>query len=198
MLAGALQACDSGAAAPTRENFQHAIESFLAERGDLCLAMFDWPIDLTPAEAGARGRHALQLPVLEKLGLARSTVVEVARTDADPQGVVKRYELTDAGRRFYKPHAHTASGGVAHANDFCAAHLSLDRVVDWQIGPDRSHPQALVSYTYHVEPAPWMKDADAQRVFPMVMRVIDGADGQLQLKQALVAGERGWVARPGL
>ena len=51
----------------SRENFEAGLRSFLADgNGEVCLAMYDWPIDLTEAEAGANARHAVQLPVFER------------------------------------------------------------------------------------------------------------------------------------
>ena len=199
VLLPALAACGpSDPKAPTRLNFKTALQDSLASHGDICLAMFDWPLDLTPAEAGANSRHAVQLPVFEKLGLATSTVVEVPKTDDNPQGVVKRYALTEEGRKYYRPHAYTGRNGVEHANDFCAAHIRLDSITGWQLDThDAEHPFAVVSYSYQVEPAPWMRDADAQRVLPMVARVINGAGGRLQMRQGFTLGEHGWVASNG-
>ncbi|MDB5975732.1 MAG: hypothetical protein JWR07_2492 [Nevskia sp.] len=195
-----LPACskNSGPNAPTRENFTSALEDVLAKRGDVCLAMFDWPMDLTPAEAGAGSNHAVQLPVFEKLGLATSTVVEVPKTEENPQGVVKRYALTDEGRKYYKPHAYTSRNGAEHPNDFCAARIKLDKVMSWELDThDAQHPSTVVSYTYKIEPAPWMHDPDAQRVLPMITHVINGAGGGLQLHQGFTLGEHGWVATSG-
>lgn len=192
-----LPACDrnDARAAATNENFKAALEEFLATRGDVCLALFDWPIDLTPSEAGAGSRHAVQFPVFEKLGLVASSMVAVAKTAENPQGVVKRYALTDEGRKYYKPHAYTSRGGAEHPNDFCVAQIKLDKVESWQLDQhDARHPSAVVSYSYRVEPAPWLQDADAQRVLPMVARVINGAEGHLQLRQGFTLGEHGWVA----
>ena len=184
--------------APTRENFKSALEAALVEHGDVCLAMFDWPMDLTPAEAGAGSRHAVQLPVFEKLGLATSTVVAVPKTEENTQGVIKRYALTDEGRKYYKPHVYTSRDGVEHPNDFCVAQIKLDKVMSWELDThDAQHPSAVVSYTYQIQPAPWMQDADAQRVLPMVTRIINGAGGRLQLRQGFTLGEHGWVAMSG-
>jgi hypothetical protein len=184
--------------APTRVNFKSALQDYLATQGEVCLAMFDWPIDLTPSEAGQNSRHAVQLPVFEKLGLVTSNVVEVPKTEENSQGVVKRYALTDEGRKYYQPHPYTSHNGTAHPNDFCAARIKLDSIVNWQLDShDAEHPSAVVSYTYQVEPAPWMQDADAQRVLPMVMRVVNGAGGRLQMRQGFTLGEHGWVAAPG-
>lgn len=195
-----LPACgrNSDPSAPTRENFTSALKDVLAKRGDVCLAMFDWPMDLTPAEAGAGSNHAVQLPVFEKLGLATSTVIEVPKTEENPQGVIKRYALTDEGRKYYKPHAYTSRSGAEHPNDFCAAQIKLDKVMSWELDKhDAQHPSAVVSYTYQIEPAPWMHDPDAQRVLPMITRVINGAGGRLQLHQGFTLGDHGWVATAG-
>jgi len=195
-----LAACSrSDADAPTRETFETGLRSYLADgHGQLCLAMYDWPIDLTEAEAGAHSRHAVQLPVFEKLGLAKSTIVAVPRSAENPDGAVKRYALTDEGRKYYKPHAYKGRDGTAHANDFCVAQISLGKVEGWQLDPhDAQHAAATVSYTYHIEPAPWMSDEDARRVLPMVAKVIKGADGGLQMHQGFTRGDKGWVPVTG-
>ncbi|HEX7690066.1 MAG TPA: hypothetical protein VF453_20335 [Burkholderiaceae bacterium] len=196
----ALAACSrTDGTTPSRENFEAGLRSFLADGHDqLCLGMYDWPIDLTEAEAGAHGRHAVQLPVFEKLGLARSEIVAVPRSADNPDGAVKRYSLTDEGRKYYRPHPHKGRDGVAHKDDFCVARISLAQVEGWQLDPaDAQHAAATVSYTYHIEPAPWMKDPEAQRVLPMVAEVIRGAEGGLKMHQGFVRDQHGWVPVPG-
>lgn len=199
LAAGAASACSNdGSKAPTPQNFARALDVALATRGDVCLAMFDWPMDLTEAEAGAASRHAVQLPVLEKLGVVRSTIVLVPKSQVNPDGAIRRYELTEKGLRFYKPHAYVTHNGEQHPNDFCVAHVTREKVVDIQLDKhDARHPQAVVSYTYKIDPAPWMADADAQRVFPMVALIIKGAGGGLKLRQGFVLGDKGWVAQLG-
>ncbi len=184
---------------PTREAFEAGLRTFLADGHDqVCLGMYDWPMDLTEEEAGANSRHAVQLPVFEKLGLAKSTVVSVPKSTVNPDGAIKRYELTDEGRKYYKPHVHTGRDRVAHQNDFCVARLTLAKVESWQVDSrDAQHPTATVSYTYHVEPAPWMDNDDARRILPMVAKVIKGADGGLQMHQGFTRGQQGWVAVAG-
>ena len=185
--------------APSREAFEAGLRAFLADGHDqLCLAMYDWPIDLTEAEAGANSRHAVQLPVFEKLGLAKSTIVSVPKSTENPDGAIKRYALTEEGRKYYKPHAYKSRDGTAHQNDFCVARLTLAKVESWQLDShDARHPTATVSYTYHVEPAPWMDNDDARRILPMVAKVIKGADGGLQMHQGFTRDGKGWVAVMG-
>jgi hypothetical protein len=64
----------------------------------------------------------------------------------------------------------------------------------WEIS-DRGGGQrgALVHYTYHVDAAPWTRDPDARRVFPMVDRVVRGA-GSAQLKEGFTLTPDAWVA----
>jgi hypothetical protein len=196
----ALAACGGpDDAAPSRATFEAGLRAFLADGHDqLCLGLYDWPIDVTEAEAGAHGRHAVQLPVFEKLGLVRSEFVPVPRSTDNPDGALKRYSLTDEGRKYFKPHAYKSRDGARHGNDFCVARIRLDRVEGWQLDPaDPRHAAATVSYTYRIEPAPWMQDPDAQRVLPMVAKVIRGAGGGLQMHQGFVRDQHGWVAVPG-
>ena len=196
----ALAGCSKPAPeAPTRAAFETGLRSFLADGHDqLCLGMYDWPMDLTEAEAGAKSRHAVQLPVFEKLGLAKSTIVPAPRSQENPDGAIKRYDLTDEGRKYFKPHEYKSRDGAVHKNDLCVARLSLANVESWNIDPkDPDHPAATVSYTYHIDPAPWLQDEDARRVLPMVAKVIQGADGSLRMHQGFTHTDKGWVAVPG-
>jgi len=182
--------------APLRASFETGLRSFLADGHDqVCLGMVDWPIDLTEAEAGAKSRHAVQLPVFEKLGLVKSEVLTVPKSADSPDGAIKRYTLTDEGRKYYKPHAWKTRDGATHASDFCVARIVVARVEDWKI--DAQGQVATVSYTYGIEPAPWLQDADAQRVLPMVAKVVQGAGGGLRMRQGFAHGPQGWVATPG-
>jgi hypothetical protein len=183
-----MAAC-AGNAEPDAKVFSAAMNSYLARRGDLCLAKPTWPIDLTQREIDSGARNALQLPVLERLGLVASTVAEI---DINDEGTlhhmsVRRYQLTGAGRKHYVMRGATG--------DFCAARLSLDRVVSWQLndgGADKRR-HAVVSYTYHADAAPWTSDAQIQKVFPMVASVVQGA-GTAQLQEAFTLTSSGWVA----
>lgn len=170
-----------------------ATELYLARHGDLCLGKPHWPIDVTQADARAHARDAVQMPVLQHLGLVQAEDIALPATAEAPATAATRYTLTSEGQKYFIARK-TATGAAAPA-DFCAAHLTLDRVVGW--APEPGHLAAdggpvVVTYTYHVQPAPWAADADAQRVFPMVARVVQGA-GSLQLRQAFTHGPEGWV-----
>jgi len=182
--------------APTAANFARGLGDYLRVRGDLCLGLGNdqWPIDVWPESSAVHDRNAVQMPVLEKLGLVSSSeaVVDKATVTGVSRVAVRRYRLTDAGRAAMVRRPGLSGGpGVV---DFCVAKLTLDKVASWEL-TDRGAGQrgALVHYTYDVEAAPWTRDPDARRVFPMVDRVIRGA-GSAQLEEGFTLTANGWVA----
>lgn len=202
MLAALLAACqDQQALQPTRANFTAAVADYLAQRGHLCVAKYDWPITVTDADRKAHSLDARQMPVMEMLGLVASHDASVSRTSAE--GVpattpAREYALTAAGRKYYL-HVPvvvvTPTQHVTHAADFCVARLSLDRVFGWEtprtIG-GRTVSSVLFSYRI-TDPAPWMATQDARSAFPLAMRAIDNA-GTLQLRLGVHLAAQGWVA----
>ena len=187
----------TASAEPTADHFVAGMQDYLAKRGDLCLAKNEWPIDLTQREIDAGARNALQMPVLERLGLASSTVAEVDVKDDNEVShhmKVRRYALTESGKQFYVMREQLRpDGGKETRGDFCAARLSLDKVVHWELGGEGKERHAIVSYTYQVKAAPWTGDAELQKVFPVVAQVIRGA-GSAQLQETFKKTGTGWVA----
>jgi hypothetical protein len=192
--------CHDKSQDPTRENFTTTINDYLTKRGHLCLAKYDWPIYVTQDDFKAGSRDALQMPVLEKLGLVTGKDLEVERTDENGKKITaaaRQYQLTTEGQKYYlhiPEVVATAMKRETHPADFCAATLSLDKVVGWE------HPAKVdgrmatsVIYTYKIQPYDWAKNPDAQRVFPMVKRVIEGA-GTMQLREGVFLTSDGWVA----
>ena len=189
------------AAMPDHARLQQALEDFLSHQGRICLGKFDWPIVVSEREFKRHGRDAVQMPVLEKLGLVTSTSATEQRVHDDGEletVAVKRYELTDAGRRYYVAKEATTEGpggsDIEHHQDFCGATLTLDQVVAWQKDGDAPDAgQVTLTYTFHVVPADWARDPEALLVFPMLDRVIKG-DGTLHLEQRMSLSKAGWVA----
>jgi hypothetical protein len=192
--------CHDNSQDVNRQNFTVAINNFLTERGHLCLAKYDWPIYVTTDDMAAGTRDALQMPVLEKLGLVEGKNVVVERTDENGKKIranARQFALTADGQKYYlhiPEVVATATSRVTHPADFCAATLSLDKVVGWE-RPAQVNGQTATSviYTYKIDPAPWAQNTDAQRVFPMVKRVIEGA-GTMQLREGVYLTSKGWVA----
>jgi hypothetical protein len=185
----------------SQENFTAGMNAYLARRGDLCLAKSSWPIDVTQREIEAGARNAVQMPALEKLGLVRSSVASVVVKDEERSATIKvlRYDLTDAGRAYYltkEMRSQASDGSVkTRPGDFCAARLSLDKVTGWEPPRDvNGQQETVVSFTYKIDPAPWVRDAGIQKVFPVVARMVQGA-GTVQLQEAFRLGPDGWVAK---
>jgi hypothetical protein len=196
----ALGACSKKSDA-NLENMTAGMHAYLAKRGDLCLAKSNWPIDVTQREFDAGARNAVQMPVLEKIGLVKSSEALTALKDADTGSSasikVKRYDLTDAGRKYYltrEMRGQAADGHGKAQGDFCVAKLSLDKVVGWEAGSaGQGVNEAVVTYTYKVDAAPWTGDPEVQKVLPMVARIVRGA-GFEQLKETFRKTDQGWVA----
>jgi len=183
---------------PNRANFTAAVNDYLAQRGHLCLAKYDWPITVTASDRQARSLNAQQMPVLEALGLVTGRDVGAADKGAD--GAVppaREYALTAEGQKFYLREPvviATATRHVTHPADFCAATLSLDRVIGWEkpmLLDDRSVTSVL--FTYKIAPAAWTQTPEARRVFPVVTHAVENA-GTLQLRLGVHLTQRGWVA----
>ena len=194
-----LAACQNRQAQlPTRANFTAAVADYLAQRGNLCVAKYDWPISVTDAERQARSLDAQQMPALETLGLVTSRDVRVTRPGASAALPAREYALSAEGQKYYlhvPVVVATPSQRVTHPADLCVAKLTLDRLFGWekpQAVGGRTVTSLLFSYRI-VDPAPWMQTADARRAFPMVMRAIDNA-GVLQLRLGVHLTPDGWVA----
>jgi len=179
-----------------------AMGKYLAQQGDFCLGKVDWPIDVSALDIEMGTRDAVQMPVLEKLGLVASTDGSALRKQGEAEESesveVKRYALTEAGKKFYldkEISSTTASGKrVVHHGDFCAGKLSLDKLVRWDkptvVG---EHTETTITYTYKIAAAEWTRDPDARKVFPMVDRILKG-EGSMQLQQHFRLSGKSWIA----
>ena len=100
-----LAACqDRQAQLPTRANFTAAVTDYLAQRGHLCIAKYDWPIAVTEADRQARSVDALQMPVLETLGLVSSRDDDrhaPGRRRRAATVPAREYALTAEGEKYY-------------------------------------------------------------------------------------------------
>ena len=189
-----------------------SVRRYLDEHGDLCVGKFAWPRDVTEEDRQSGSNDALQMPVLERLGLVESTQLPVAHatgTAAEAIGAqssaplpaqlapTKRYSLTPKGRQYYLQKRMTSLGAHEqpsdHDGDFCVAHLSLDKVVKWT-PPERvnGHLQTEVAFTYHIKPADWTADPEVRKVFPRVDMAIRG-EGSLQLNETFALEDGRWV-----
>ena len=189
LVGGAAQA----GAGPNQSAMSQAVKKYLNEHGDLCVGKSNWPRTVTEQDRQAGSNDALQMPVLERLGLVESAPAAAS----DAVGPARRYTLTPKGRQFYVQKKVTVLGAhdrpVERDADFCVARLSLDKVVKWS-SPEEAHGhvETMVSYTYKIKPADWMVDPEARKVFPVVDRIIRG-EGKALMTATLQAQNGKWV-----
>jgi hypothetical protein len=202
-VAGAGVHASNLGSAPSEKDLAPAVQAFLADHGDLCLAWYTWPRELTAEQQHSGLNEAVQLPVLERLGLVESTEIpaDAAHQESQPgvssPGPGRRYSLTAKGRHYYLQRKRTTLGlhgeTVAHDADFCVARLSLDKVIKWTAPePLQGHLETLVKYTYRIKSADWISDDQVRKVFPMVDRIVRGA-GKLEMTATVQRQDGKWV-----
>jgi len=198
LLMGPLGPSRAADAQPNERELTAAVTRYLSEHGDLCVGKFTWPRVVTQADQQAHTNDAVQLPVLERLGLVESTEIAAPATatpatwtagpdtqnDPNAAGTARRYVLTAKGQRYYSQKKRITLGPhdqpVEHDQDLCVASLTLAKVVRWSTPESiHGHPETVVRYTYHVKAAEWMADPEARRVFPVVDRIIRNQDNML-------------------
>jgi hypothetical protein len=186
---------------PSQSQLTEAVQAFLLDHGDLCMAKYTWPRDVTPGDEHTDSNDEVQLPVLERLGVVKSKEIPPLKKTASqqdmPTGPTRRYSLTAKGRQYYLKKSHTILGPhdtpTEHDADFCVAHLTLDKVVKWAPPePAHNHLETVVRYTYHIKAADWMSDPEAQKVFPIVDRIIRG-DGSMLMAATVALQDGKWV-----
>ena len=184
------------------KNFSEALNSYLANKGQLCLGIPSaWPVDLNEPERRSGMGTAAEMAALEKAGLVRSHEAETEYTPPLSSRPVKtkvlRYELTEHGKEFYREKNRLGLGGSKEVlGDLCYGHQALDKIIKWE-GPNvvGDSKEASVFYTYKIDNlAEWAKNPNIQRVFPGIVSTIDGA-GKTQMNQALTLTNQGWQAK---
>ena len=197
-------ACAQADVPINRADLTAALKDFLAQRGDVCLAKYDWPIDVSARDVAQRTRNALQMPVLQREGLVQSRdgyVIYKTEAQAEESVPTQRYELTALGRQFYKiretvSHPNGAAS-VVHHGDLCAGRLELDTItsINEPAMSGEGRRRASVSYLYRFKAAPWAEKEQVRGVFPMLDQLIR-SQGRTPMTQSfhLEAQGQRWVA----
>ena len=179
-------------AAPSQKSLKPAVRKYLEEKGNFCLGKFEWPIAVSDEDRKTGTNNALQMPVLEKLGL-------VVASDSPGDPSIKNYSLTEEGQKYYHTKqtitVNSAGQRIRHPGDLCPAKLQLDKVVAWD-PPSvvEGKTQTTVKFTYRIaKAAEWTQDPDVRKVFPMIAKILDSAGSQ-QLMQLFVWSGHAWVA----
>lgn len=191
------------ASSANRANLGQALQAFLAQHGDICLAKYDWPIDVSTRDIEGHSRDSIQLPVMAQQGLviARPGYVIWKNEAGDEERVsTTRYELTELGRRYFKADHEAVlhpSGGpaVVRRGDFCAGHLDMLSIakISEPVVTEGQPRTASVEYRYRFTPEPWVRNEQIRTVFPMIDKIIKEQDTLLMTQRFHFDGQR-WVA----
>lgn len=200
MVLGTLLLMGCGSKNDANEKYlSEATNTYLVKKGRLCLGVATkWPVDLQDSERGlTRGS---EMAALEKIGLVRSHEAEAEVTPLSGTRPVKtkvrRYELTDGGKKFYQEKEVLGLVGEKQSRgDICFGQQVLDTVIKTD-GPITvgDKKEMTLYYTYRIENlADWAKNPDVQKAFPGIVPTINGA-GKTQINQNLTLTDQGWQA----
>ena len=192
----ALAACHS-AKKPNDTNLTKAINDYLAKHGEACTVIGrQFPIDVPRSEQGEQYGIGPKLAALEQAGLLNVTdttavvhgMLDPLRGSTPPQPV-KRYELTAAGKKYFRQ----ISGTLGQGSGFCYGQKSVDSIVKWtEPATVGTSSQTEVTYTYRIlNTAGWAERPEVQQAFSDIRTTVNGAS-----KTPEVAGlqltSKGW------
>lgn len=190
------------------KNFGAAISQYLDKKGELCLGLGKWPVDVVMSKFDLIIRKdnptstAKQMEALVAIGLASVTNVEVEEKPMFGNKLIKsnvnRYVLTDAGKKFYREGKEDAAIGFdgSKENNICYGKKALDKVVKWE-GPMKfgDYQEASVKYLYKINDlADWTKKPEFLAAFPNVGKIVEAAGKKEQLHGVKLTNQ-GWEAR---
>jgi len=182
---------------PSNANFIKAINQYLAKRDDACSSLGQTlPIDVTVPQQKEQYGIGPQLAALEEAGLVHSTNTTAmvhgmldALWGSRPPQPVRRYELTDQGKQYYRQIPATfGQNGI-----FCYGQETVDSIIKWT-EPATMEGVTLseVNYTYKIANlAPWAKRPDVQQAFPDLRQTLNGASKANQIAE-LQLTNKGW------
>lgn len=182
---------------PSNANFTKAINRYLAKHGQTCVSIGQtFSIDVPESEQKDQYGIAPQMTALEQAGLVHgnnTTAVVHGMLDAlrgsTPPQPVKRYELTDEGKRYFRQ-----TPGIFEKNgNFCYGQKMVDTIVKWTEPMTMgAYSQTEVTYTYRlVNFADWAEQPGMQSAFHDIRTTIGGASKKDQIV-GLQLTNQGW------
>lgn len=191
-----LAAC-SDVKKPSDANFAKAINQYLSEHGAACTVIGrQFPIDVPRLEQSEQYGIGPKLAALEHAGLVQATettavvhgMLDSLRGPTPPQ-LVKRYELTTDGRKYFQQ----IPGTLGQASGFCYGQKSVDSIVNWtEPATAGTSSQTEVTYTYRiVDSASWAQRSDVQQAFADIRTTVNGASKTTEVA-GLQLTSKGW------
>ncbi len=182
---------------PSTANFTNAINQYLAKHGQECTFFAQtFPIDVLASELKDESGTPAQMMALEKAGLVRGSdttaVIHgmMGALGASAPRPVRRYELTDQGRKYFQ----VKPGTVGQSSAFCYGQKQVNSIVKWDEPTTQDRTSVTeVTYTYKLQQiAEWAKQPDVKQVFPAIKATVDQA-GTNQIIEVHLTN-KGWEA----
>jgi hypothetical protein len=182
---------------PSAANFTKAINQYLAKNGPACTFFAQtFPIDIPASELKDQAGTAPQMAALEKSGLVRGSdttaVIHgmMGALGASAPRQVRRYELTDQGRKYFQVKA----GTLGQSGAFCYGQEQVDSIVKWDEPTTQDETSVTeVTYTYKFQQlADWAKQPDVQQEFPAIKSTVEQAGTNQVIEVHLT--NSGWEA----
>jgi hypothetical protein len=179
-------------------NFTKAINQYLAKHGQECTFFAQtFPIDIPASELTDQSGTAPQMAALERAGLVRGSnttaVIHgmMGSLGASAPRPVKRYELSDEGRKYFQ----VKPGILGQSGAFCYGQKAVDSITKWTkpaaMGPNM---QSDVTYTYKIaDLAPWAKQVQVQvqQAFGDIRTTVSGIS-KIDETAGLQLTNKGW------
>ncbi len=178
-------------------NIRSALKSYLKDDGALCLGLATWPVIVEPDDLKMVQRFpssiAGQMQVLETAGLVASENVVLKGADIGGSNIVKTYQLTDLGRKFYRqwPQDHKFHPNGA---DVCFADRALNQLIKWEPAQSGLGQEVVATYRYDVvDIADWAKTAAFKVAFKDIAA---RAFNAMPEQRNVVLVDSGWQVKP--
>ena len=179
------------------KNFGAALDHYFDKRGDLCLHLTKWPVEMTGTQLIFDGK---KMAALESIGFVRSEDAEMQRTGSDGKPIgrpekIKRYTLTDAAKPYQRQIEIDKGADKEVVTDLCWGKTQVEQVVKWS-GPMQfgEYQQAKVTYKYKIDGlADWAKKPEMQAAVPYMKDIIEGA-GSKEKRHMVALTNLGWEA----
>lgn len=199
-----LTACDSKAQA-NKEDISLAVANYLAQKGELCLDVTMWPMSISPSDLESKDAIpdtlVAKMEALKALGLTAEAPGGNDPNDTNPYKpdvVVKRYVLTDAGKKLYREKEVTVKDYRSKTTkqvmegDLCYAKKKLDKVITWT-KPAKAGEWLWVHVTYVYKVgtvAAWARNPKLSTAFPDIAENLRLAGKQQKVYLKLTG--QGW------
>jgi hypothetical protein len=181
---------------PSDANFTRAIDQYLTKHNDACSSISQpFPVDVTMSQQKEQYGIGSQLAALEQAGLVHSMnttaivhgMLDALQGSTLPQPV-KRYELTDEGKKYYRQ---TVSV-FGQTSSFCYGQKAVDSIVKWTDPTTGESSQSVVTYTYKIIGlASWAEQPDVQQAFSDLRQTVNGASKTNEMA-GLQLTNKGW------